>query len=123
MAISARGRRPIEVDGAQYLWWVTDTLDDFLGMPALTIASDDRKLLVRHGLSQCDDTRYVVVIGPSFRGIPGLGGPWRRFRCPQFGSSDRVTPKDVASLIRWCREPGNSPVEVNYRGLPIPEHR
>lgn len=116
MAISAKWRRRIEVDGTRYLWWVTETLeDDFFGSLALTIASENRQLLVRYGLSQDDEHRFVVVMGPAFQGVPGLGGPWRRFRCPSVGTSSRVSPKDVASFIRWCLTPGDPPVEVSYR--------
>jgi hypothetical protein len=74
MAISAKYRRHIQVAGSQYLWWVTEMLeDDFLGSLAATVASEDRQLLVRYGLSQVDDRRFIVVLGPSFRGLPGLG--------------------------------------------------
>jgi hypothetical protein len=118
MAISAKYRRHIQVAGSQYLWWVTEMLeDDFLGSLAATVASEDRQLLVRYGLSQVDDRRFIVVLGPSFRGLPGLGGPWRRFRCPQFGTVDRFAPRDVANLIAWCREFGEPATEVNYMGL------
>jgi hypothetical protein len=115
MAISAKGRRRIQVDGVRYLWWVrSDLEDDFLGQPALTVASPDRQLLVRYGLGQPDESRHVVVLGPKFRGIAGLGGQWRRFRCPAFGTAALVTPRDVAACIRWCGAEEAATIEVDY---------
>jgi hypothetical protein len=120
MTISAKGRRRIEVDGQSFLWWVAECVDDdFAGASALTIASTDKKLLVRYGLCQPDASRYIVVLGSVFRGMPNLGGRWRRFRCPQFGTFESVTPRDVADLIRWCCARGEPATEVDYRGIPF----
>lgn len=120
MAVSAKNRRRIKVAGTSYLWWVTpDPEDDFLGSSMVTVASDDRGLFVRYGLGQPDTSRYVVVLGPSFRGLPGLGGPWRRFRCPRFEDDAGVTPKHVAELIAWCTDAGSATLEVNYLGLEV----
>ena len=123
MAISTHRRRRIQIDGIQYLWWVvTDFEEEFFTQPKLTVASRDRQLLVRYCLQQSQETRYLVVLGPQFRGIPGLGGPWRRFRCPSFGDSSMLLPKDVANLVRWCTETGQATTEVDYRGHVLRMH-
>jgi hypothetical protein len=120
MAVSAKNRRKVEVDGRRYLWWVAEDEDSpFCPMLlAVTVASQDRRLLVRYHLGQPDELRHVTVLGPSFKGLSGCGGPWRRFRSPPFGLPNEVRPGDVAALIRWCEQEGDAPVEVNYLGLP-----
>jgi len=121
MTISAKQRRQIKVDDVSYLWWVTEDLEEFVGTPALSVCSSDRRLLVRYGLLQPNDLRYVVVLGPRFQGLPDSPGPWRRFRCPQFGSPVTVTPKEVARLIRWCTDAAGRAVAVDYRGVVLPD--
>jgi hypothetical protein len=123
MTISAKYRRQIQVDSITYLWWVVEDIeDDFVGTPALSVCSSDKRLLVRYGLLQPEESRYVIVLGPRFQGLPDSPGPWRRFRCPQFGSPMTVSPKDVAALIRWCTDASGSAVAVDYRGIPVPDN-
>ena len=120
MTISAKQRRQIEVHGQPYLWWVTESVeDDFVGTAVLSVSSLDRRFLVRYGILQPDDSRYVVVLGPRFQGLPDSPGPWRRFLCPPFGSSLTVTPKDVAAFIQWCTDKATRAVQVDYRGVPL----
>jgi hypothetical protein len=124
MTISAKHRRRIIVNDLPYLWWVTDALeDDFLGTNTLSVCSPDKRLLVRYGLAQPDESRYLVVLGPRFKGLPDSPGPWRRYRCPQFGDHDGVAPKDVAAFIRWCTDPTGDAVAVDYRGAALPDER
>jgi hypothetical protein len=119
MAVSARHRRKLEVDGRRYLWWIAeDDNSPFCRLLAITVASEDRRLLVRYHLGQPDELRHITVIGPSFKGLASCGGPWRRFRSPPFCPADEVHPGDVVALIRWCEGKGDSPVEVDYRGNP-----
>jgi hypothetical protein len=120
MAISKKHRRSISVDGTNYIWWVAeDVEDEFVGTPALTVASEDRHLLVCYGLMQPDTTRYAVVRGRRFQAIPDAPGPWRRFHCPPFGDLGCVTPNHVAEFIRWCVSPAHSSTEVDYSGRPL----
>jgi hypothetical protein len=117
MSISAKGRRPIQVDGIAYVWWVAPD-DDMLAM-TLSVVSDDKHFLVKYALEQSDLHRFVVVLGREFRDVADCGGRWRRFRCPRFGASDMVTPGDVAALVRWCKSGGDVPVEVDWRGINV----
>ena len=120
MTISAKHRREIKVGDTIYLWWVTEDLeDDFVGTPVLSVCSPDKNLLVRYGLVQPDESRRVIVLGRRFQGLPDAPGPWRRFKCPQFGSLETVTPKDVAAFIHWCTDPAEAAVPVDYRGVPL----
>jgi hypothetical protein len=116
MSISAKGRRPIQVDGIAYLWWVAE--DDECAT-TLSVVSDDRHFLVKYALAQSSSSRFVIVLGREFRNVPDCGGCWRRFRCPRFGTAVAVTPGDVAAFIRWCRTGDDVPVEVDWRGITI----
>ena len=117
MTISRKGRRRIIVNARQYLWYVAPDEDDCFE-PMLTVVSTDRRVFLRYHITQSDDVRFVMVLGPEFC-VPGCGGPWRRFRCPEFGSPDSITPKDVRALIEWALRPGESPAEVDWTGQPL----
>jgi hypothetical protein len=115
MAISSKGKRKITVDKKEYFWWVhIADEDDFIGASVLTVISEKKGLHVRYGVQQVSAERFVVALGPYFKGIAGVGGCWRRFICPKFGSGDAVTPKDVAALILWSHETQGESVEVDY---------
>ncbi|MFI9502845.1 hypothetical protein [Nocardia sp. NPDC052566] len=118
MGISTKRRRRITVDDREYLWWVQEDPENYYApyQPGVRVATEDRRLLVRYHLGQSGEHRHVTVLGPEFRGLPGLGGPWRRYRCPAFGSADSFRPADAAALIRWCAEAGAPPLEVDFRG-------
>jgi hypothetical protein len=124
LSITAKHRRRIIVDDLSYVWWVTDVLeDDFIGTSALSVCSSDKKFLVRYGLAQPDESRYLVVLGRRFQGLPDSPGPWRRFECPRFGTFGMIAPKDVAAFIHWCTDPAGRAVAVDYRGVALPDER
>ena len=117
MTISRKGRRPLTVGSREYLWYVgPDTHDCY--QPMLTVVSSDRRVFLRYHLSQSDETRFVIVVGPEFR-VVECGGVWRRFRCPQFGTTEIIAPADVRALIDWALGPGPAPVEVDWKGRPL----
>lgn len=116
MSVSAKGRRRLEVDGHSYLWWVG--FDEDAVSLTLTVASEDKQLLVRYALIQSDEERHVVVLGRRFRSET-YSGPWRRFRCPAFGKHETVTPKDVAALVRWCTTSTDTLIEVDWNGIEL----
>lgn len=113
MAISAKGRRRIEVDGASYLWWIGQD-DDSLGAITLTVVSSDKRFFVKYPLVAFD--HRVVVLGPDFRDRTDCGRQWRRFRCPAFGSVEILAPGAVAALVRWCKTGSDELVEVDWQG-------
>lgn len=113
MATTSKNRRPIEVDGRSYLWWVA--ADDETSL-TLTVVSEDKRFLVKYRIAQNDDTRHVIVMGSEFGRWTGCGGPWRRFRSPAFGQRETVTPKDVAALVRWASAADDAVLEVNWLG-------
>ena len=118
MAISTAKRRRMTVDDQTYVWWVVDD-EEACGKSVLTVASPDKQFLVKFQLVQAEARRHVVVLGRRFRSRTDCGGCWRRFRCPQFGTGDSVTPKDVAALVRWCNLDANGVIEVDWQGTDI----
>lgn len=121
MALRKKHRRSMVVDGRRFLWWIAeDEASPFSPcLLALTVASEERRILVRYHLEQPDELRHITVLGPEFREVGGCGGPWKRFRCPAFGGPDGVRPLDVEALIRWCAIRGEPTVEVDYGGMPV----
>ncbi|MFC9895858.1 hypothetical protein ACFVMC_19395 [Nocardia sp. NPDC127579] len=112
MAISKKGRRRIVVGGREYLWWVrTDwTSHPTPGRPTLTVASEDRRFMVRYVLHQSHERRHLIVVGREFRGTD-RPGPHRYYPCPAFGPATEFRPAHVAELIGWCTEAGPLPKE------------
>jgi hypothetical protein len=117
MGVARRGRRRIEVDGVEYLWWVAvdDDCYTYPGAVALNVVSTDKQFVVRYHLGQPRVMRHVTVLGSVFRTID-CSGPWCRFRAPEFGSSTRISPGDVADFVRWCLGGTDAIVEVDYNG-------
>jgi hypothetical protein len=117
MTISAKGRRRLVVEGRVFVWYVAHDPDG--AGPTLTVASADRRVLLKYFLLQSESDRHVVVLGSQFRGIPDCGGRWRRFRCPEFGSTESIGPGDVRALLDWATQPTGIAEEVDWRGQPI----
>jgi hypothetical protein len=120
MAVSGKGRRKIVVGGRAYLWWVRDADPEYnsASTSALMVVSADGRFGVRFFLGQPPERRFLIVLGPEFKGIPDAGGPWVRVRCPDWQTGADVTPAVVRRLIEWCRSPDREIVRVNYLGYP-----
>ncbi len=120
MTVSAKNRRKIEIDARNYVWWVAeDEESPFVPYSlALTVISEDRRFFIRYHLNQPAELRHVTVLGSEFR-VAGCGGRWRRFRCASFGSASTVSPRDVASLVRWSLTGSDPLLEVDYRCQPF----
>jgi hypothetical protein len=106
MGLAKSGRRSICVGGAAYLWAVSEDVEAFYSMVAMVI-SHDKKFYVRYALSQSANVRHLIV---------KVEGTTRRYLCPQFGSSEAFTPRDVRALIDWCKSDLAGAVEVDWRG-------
>lgn len=115
MGVAKKGKRKLTVDGRRYLWYIAQDLDA-AGMVALNVLSNDKRFIVRYYLAEPVATRHVVVIGAEFAGHTRTGPGWKRYRCPQFGTSSAVIPADVRSLIMWCHAETSDRHEVDWRG-------
>ncbi|MFF2082747.1 hypothetical protein ACFVVM_03190 [Nocardia sp. NPDC058176] len=120
MAIAKKGRRRIVVGDREFLWWVRPDWDNHNapGVATVTVATDDRRILLDYALNQDEDSQHVTVLGPEFRG-ESQNGPARRFRCPKFGLPGEIRPSHVAELIAWCTDPGPLPEPTDWRGHTI----
>lgn len=119
MGILKKNRRRIVVGERLFLWWVGEIQpEDWIGS-ALTVASDDKRFLVRYYLGQKIDRRFLVVLGVEFPGLPDAGGSWIRVLCPQWESGPGVRPGNVRRLIDWCLFHDRPLIEVDWRGTLI----
>lgn len=98
MTVSRKGKRPIVVDGEEFLWRYWN-----IGAHVIDL---EGTLNVKAAKGR------VWVRGPRFRSVAGCGGPHRCFRCPDFFWI-KVGPKEVAELIRWATKRGRDPEEVS----------
>jgi hypothetical protein len=123
MTVSRKNKRPIRVGGEEYLWWVGDDDPNHSGSAAtsLRVVSESGDLYIKYHLGQPCDVRHVEVIGHKFRAVKDCGKTHRRFLCPAFEELGIVAPKNVAALITWSIEPGDAPLEVDWRGVPLSE--
>jgi hypothetical protein len=109
VGVAKKGRRRIVVNGEAYLWVVFEDLESF-GAVTVMVISPDKKFLVRYALSQSASVRHLEKVE----------GSTRRYRCPQFGSSEAFSPRDVRVLIEWCKSHIANGVEVDWRGEEVP---
>lgn len=119
MAVSAKSRRKLVVDGRKYLWYVKE--DDDSVDHILYVLSDDKRFIVRYRLAQPHEKSYVTVLGKEFYRVAGTGGTWRRFRCPRWDSENgSITPDSVRRLIEWCMVSSEETTEVDWTGHVVP---
>ena len=117
MGISKKGLRTINRNGRDFFWCVKKDEDD-CDCLHLTIKTDDRAFNVDYRLShQAENTPFISVKGPEFKGLIGLGGCWQRFRTPLW-KDDIVTPALVAEIIDWCLT-NEEVTSVDYEGNAI----
>jgi hypothetical protein len=114
MSISRKGKRPIKVDGRQFVWWVSD--DEEFHAPTLHLASDCGAVFIKAPI-QPTGPSYIVTLGAEFRGARMMQGTHRRFLRVAAVADGAVTPGYVAALIRWATEAGPA-TEVDWRGNP-----
>jgi len=118
MAIARKNRRPIEVLGREFLWWVYEDLEE-AGAMTLAVASADKDFPVRYALQQPDESRYLTVLGREFPGLPEKRPSWARVRCPALTSGKAVTPSDVRRLIEWCLHSTRDVTQVDWMGREV----
>jgi hypothetical protein len=116
MGVRKSGRRPIEVLGRTFVWYVCEDSDscDLV----LHVSSEDKAFLVNYHLSQPDEP-YLIVLGRDFPGVPDVGGVWRRFRCARWEDDGVVTPAVVRRLVEWCLSSDKELVEIGWRNSPL----
>jgi hypothetical protein len=106
MAISKKNRRTIKYKGQNFLWWVDDDFDGIGNMLSVSIASEDKKFLIKHFTVHNNPAEsYLSVIGQYFPGLKTKKGNSVKLSCPDFSDSfvkNAITPKTVRDILDWC---------------------
>lgn len=119
MPIATKNRRKISVTGREFIWYVSDAYDS--ADKVLRVASEDKKFVVNYHLGQPDDTRFLIILGKEFNGLPEKRKGWIRVLCPQWEEDSIIKPSSVRRLIEWCFEKKADLVEVDWLGKPFHE--
>lgn len=106
MAISKKNRRIIKYNGQNFLWWVDDDFDGKGNMLGVSIASEDKKFLIKHfAIQKNSHDSYLSVIGQYFPGLHRKTGNAVELSCPDFSNSlvnNAVTSKTIKDILDWC---------------------
>jgi hypothetical protein len=111
MGVATKRRRKITVKGHRYLWYVTED-DEGAGM-VMHVISTDKQFIAKYQIGQPKAEDYIGILGRRFAGAK-TGGPWRRFRCPQFVART-ATPQAVRQLVEWCLDERLARREIDWR--------
>jgi hypothetical protein len=72
MAITTKNRRKLVTNNRKFIWYVKDDPDS--GDFVLHVVSEDKNFIVNYHLHQPESTRYLIILGKEFPGLPDAGG-------------------------------------------------
>lgn len=111
MAVCKKGRRKINVDNREYIWYVD--LDDDSPYHMLHILSEDKALILACPLEA--EVAYVISKGRVFQN-KRTNGIWNRYVLP-FPVPKAIIPSFVAQVIVWATmETGAESIDINRCG-------
>lgn len=120
MGIATKNRRKIIFEKQEFYWWVKPEYDRYAGMLEISIASKNKKFLVKYyAIQQQETNRYISVIGSEFPGLEKMGINSNRFICPDFVKTFEnhgIGPKNIKSILAWCLDSERDLVPVNHKG-------
>ena len=99
MAISAKGKRKITVNGKRYYWRAFDEYDQgwFDGVQLLIVA-EDQSIAIRYGINQTGIERYLLAFLE--REKPPIS-----MSCPKIEDENGIfKPKGIMNIIEHCNE-------------------
>lgn len=106
MAISKKSRRTIKYKGQDFLWWLDNDFDGIGNMLSVSIASEDKKFLIKHFAVHNNPAEgYLSVVGQYFPGVETKTGNSVKLSCPDFSDSfvdNAVTPRTIKKILDWC---------------------
>ncbi len=83
---------------------------------ALTVASPDKRFLIRYTLEQEPTKRLLVIMGQEFPGV-ARDGCNLRIRCPAWeNDAGAITPGAVTRLLDWCFSVNRETLVVDWKG-------
>ncbi len=118
MGIAKKRKRKIIVNDSEFYWYVAEDYEslDLGTIHALTIASDDKKFIVKYPVQQKNGThRFLIVLGKKFGGTGKWGDSWQRVKCPIWEVSECISPKIVREIILWSLSKKEI-IFVDYKG-------
>ncbi|MBR3825373.1 MAG: hypothetical protein IKJ39_09260 [Lachnospiraceae bacterium] len=111
MAVCKKGRRKINVDNREYIWYVN--LDDDSPYHMLHILSEDKALILACPIEA--EVAYVISKGKVFQN-KRTTGIWNRYLLP-FSVPEAIVPSFVAQVIVWAtKETGAESIDINRYG-------
>ena len=114
MGMSTKGRRKLNVNGRNFVWFVCD--DNYSADLVLHVSSHDKQFLVHYHLGQAEDRRVVTVIGKEFSGVFNAGQRHRHVLSPQWEQQGRISPAAVRRMISGVLCPTERRVERLFTG-------
>lgn len=122
MSARIKGRRKLYIKERFFLWDIKE--DPETGRLTLKINSNNKQFIVHYYLEQNKSSNHIIVVGSEFAGLPrehaATGNIWRRFRCPDWYTSQTITPSIVREIILWCKQKNKVVQEVDCNGTPLP---
>lgn len=111
MAVSAKGKRKVNVKGRQYIWYVQESaraplpeqgfVPEVAPVRLLHIISSNKKFIVHYRLPEPGDPSALLTVeGPEFPRQPGA----RQVEVPRWRHDSKPYPTAdfVRRLIGWC---------------------
>lgn len=110
MAISKRKRRKIVYEDAAFLWWVEPLIDDSGNMLRISIASENKKFVVKYYAVQAQPAQsFMTILGTGFPTLQRKSGQAINIPCPDFSlhiEDKGISPKMIKEILKWCFEDG-----------------
>jgi len=127
MGIALKNKRKINFLEKKFFWWVKPEFDGNGGMLEISIATDDKRFLVKYfAVQKQQGKRYLIVIGSEFPGLKKKTGNCERFACPDFipmWNNQGIGPKNIKSILEWCYDLNKVLIPVDHKGKQIGESK
>ncbi|MDE7414762.1 MAG: hypothetical protein K2N44_00300 [Lachnospiraceae bacterium] len=98
MGVSAKGRRRIQYQGQNFVWWVAPDSDD-CDRIYLNIVSEDKSIVLAYRVN--GESFRIISKGRRLHGEK-TSGKWQLCKIPFREPLMVVTPKDVVQIIAWA---------------------
>lgn len=102
MGVSVKGRRRIQYQGQNFVWWVALDEDD-CDRIYLNIVSEDKSIVLAYRVD--GESFYIISKGRRLHGEE-TSGKWQRCAIPFREPLMVVTPEAVAWIIAWAVDRG-----------------
>jgi hypothetical protein len=110
LAVNSKGKRKVNVQGRQYIWYVADSVtavpeqgfvEDEVPARYIHIVSANKRFIIHYRLPQSgDQSALLLVDGPDFPRAPGE----KQVEVPRWRHDSKLYPTAdfIRRLIGWC---------------------